>query len=236
MRREAQLAARALLVLLLACAASAQPRGSTIVGAPGVRAAGTGGRPCARARRRRPPSTALLLAAYAHSQRLTRHPFRPASVRLASRPAAAPVLSSLSPSTGVREGGVAVTLVGAGFQRTRGLSVRFSTARGSVVVPATFVDASTIGARSSHATCACFFVCRAPAAARPAPAPPAVTRCGRQFRVALLHWVADAGARAGPRRARKRTRGSADSPAPAAFSRMRAHARGARTRATPRRR
>jgi hypothetical protein len=56
----------------------------------------------------------------------------------------------------VREGGVAVTLVGAGFQRTRGLSVRFSTAGGSVVVPATFVDASTIGARPNE--CACGFV------------------------------------------------------------------------------
>jgi hypothetical protein len=159
MRREAQLPA--LLLLLLACAASAQPRGSTIVGAPGVRAAGTSEHAHAHVhacRRRRPtrrPACGVKTRSRTHLTPVTApcglSPFH-------LLPAAAPVLSSLSPSVGVREGGVAVTLVGAGFQRTRGLSVRFSTALGSVVVPATFVDASTIGARRPRRmrACVCF--------------------------------------------------------------------------------
>ena len=51
----------------------------------------------------------------------------------------------MSPTVGVREGGVTLTLTGAGFARTNGLSVRFANAAGSVVVPATYVDPSTVG-------------------------------------------------------------------------------------------
>ena len=56
------------------------------------------------------------------------------------------MLSSLSPAVGVPEGGVLLTLRGANFQRSRGLAVRFAGADVAVVVPATFVDASTVGA------------------------------------------------------------------------------------------
>ncbi len=61
------------------------------------------------------------------------------------------MLSSLSPGVGVPEGGVLLTLRGANFRRSRGLAVRFATADAAVVVPATFVDASTVGARMTRA-------------------------------------------------------------------------------------
>ena len=64
------------------------------------------------------------------------------------QPTAPPVLTSLSPTVGVREGGVTLTLTGAGFARTSGLAVRFANAAGSVVVPATYVDPSTVGAHT----------------------------------------------------------------------------------------
>jgi hypothetical protein len=133
----------ALVCLALLCGAQAQPRGSTIVGKPGVAAAGA--LSLSRAARRARLAPGALHSRAAPVPALT----RPARTRARAVPARAapPVLSSLSPAVGVREGGVTVTLVGAGFQRTRGLSVRFSTAAGSTVVPAQFVDASTIGAR-----------------------------------------------------------------------------------------
>jgi hypothetical protein len=89
----------------------------------------------------------------------------------------------MTPSSGVREQGVAVTLYGAGFKRSRGLSVRFATAVGSsVVVPATFIDSGTI-------------VCSAPA--QPAPGLVYVTASndGSVFSAAPVPGSARAGGR-----------------------------------------
>ena len=124
--------ARALALALawwaLASPAASQPRGSSLVGSPGSRSAG--------ARLSAAPGARAAQRWRARSCALTWH----------APPAGPPVLSSLSPAVGVPEGGVLLTLRGANFQRSRGLAVRFAGANVAVVVPATFVDASTVGA------------------------------------------------------------------------------------------
>ena len=120
--------ALALAALLWSAPCESQPRGSSLVGAPGSRAAGA--RAGGSARVTSQCSAALL------------------TWRCVAGP---PVLSSLSPGVGVPEGSVLLTLRGANFRRSRGLAVRFATADAAVVVPATFVDASTVGARMTRA-------------------------------------------------------------------------------------
>ena len=115
--------ALALAALLWCAPCASQPRGSSLVGAPGSRAAGARAGGFARALLRCMPPVLTW--------------------RCCAGP---PVLSSLSPAVGVPEGGVLLTLRGANFRRSRGLAVRFAGADAAVVVPATFVDASTVGA------------------------------------------------------------------------------------------
>ncbi|XRB21119.1 IPT/TIG domain-containing protein [Pseudoscourfieldia marina] len=58
-----------------------------------------------------------------------------------------PILRSISPSHGAREGGATLTIRGAGFRRANTLSVRFAATWPRTeldIVPATYVDASTI--------------------------------------------------------------------------------------------
>jgi hypothetical protein len=62
----------------------------------------------------------------------------------------------MTPASGVRGAGVTVTLHGAGFQRSRGLAVRFTTVAGaSVTVPAVFVNSASIGAPAAACCSTC---------------------------------------------------------------------------------